>query len=787
MSSIEDHTSNQPDDCPPSISHEPWPGKRLRIENILVAFLVTPLIIFGAIRALEESGTKTDDWLPDSFEETQRLREFSELFGSDELLMISWPNLKVGSDETAVLRDQLLSADQTDARKRVFFDEVWTGDSVADAMQSPPLNLSKRQSIARMKGWILGAENQTAAVALVSIAGIEDRRAAVQFARRVATEVSGRELPDVRLAGSTIETVAIDEASKESLLLLNVVSAIVCIALILICVRSLFYALTIFLIAMFFQLSAMALIYFTGGQMDSILLLTANLACVLSISASIHMFGYYREALDTDSISNPVLFALRRAALPTSLAALTTAIGFGSLAISDVTPIKNFGFYSAIIAPISVMLSLWFLSMYLSNRSRDPAGTGCPEKSTDPGNDSTDTAENGLFAAHDSLQARRLPQDREPFCQRFRIPIFVTTAAVFAVGCTGMMRLKTSVGIHDLFPQTAKLIQDYSWLEKAVGPLVSIETIVMIPGRDARPLAEELRVVATIQRSLLQVEEIGTTYSALNYCPPEVISKPRGRSLRSLVSGRVFETQRGKVLDSFESFRLVSQEPNKRYWRISARVHASIPQDFPILMGKVQRAAQDAAQSAGDGITVRISGGVPLAAKTQQRLLADLGKSYLAAFLLIAVTIGIVLKSPVAGLLTLLPNLAPALVAFGTMGLMQWPAGIGGVMTASVVLGIAVDDSLHFVLAFRASYASGHERSEAVQDALQTCRPAIIQTSVVCGFGMLVFLLSPFIPIQRFALLMFSLLAIALAANLLLLPAILHSRCGEYFRERTHR
>ena len=144
----------------------------------------------------------------------------------------------------------------------------------------------------------------------------------------------------------------------------------------------------------------------------------------------------------------------------------------------------------------------------------------------------------------------------------------------------------------------------------------------------------------------------------------------------------------------------------------------------------------------------------------------------------------VILKSLVAGLVALIPNVAPALIIFGIMGWLGWPAEIGGIMTASAVLGIAVDDSMHLILSFRAAHAQGQDRRMAVLTALRICKPAIVQTSLVCGLGMLVFSFSPFVPIQRFAWLMFALLSIALIADLVLMPALLYSPLGRWFLAR---
>ena len=129
----------------------------------------------------------------------------------------------------------------------------------------------------------------------------------------------------------------------------------------------------------------------------------------------------------------------------------------------------------------------------------------------------------------------------------------------------------------------------------------------------------------------------------------------------------------------------------------------------------------------------------------------------------------------------MLPNLFPAVVTFGLMGLLAMPVDIGAMMTASVALGIAVDDTLHFLTWFRRRMAQTSDRRDAVEFAFRHCAAPMLQTSIVCGCGLLVFAISPFVPIAKFSWLMAFLLLLAIAGDLILLPALLVSPLGKLF------
>jgi predicted RND superfamily exporter protein len=130
----------------------------------------------------------------------------------------------------------------------------------------------------------------------------------------------------------------------------------------------------------------------------------------------------------------------------------------------------------------------------------------------------------------------------------------------------------------------------------------------------------------------------------------------------------------------------------------------------------------------------------------------------------------------------MLPNLFPTMLLFGVMGWLDFPVDIGSVMTASVALGIAVDDTLHFLLWYRRETSAGWAPVDAVRRSLSHCGPAMIHTSLIVGVGLLTYTLSGFAPTQRFAQMMIVLLAAALVGDLILLPALLLGRFGKSFQ-----
>ncbi len=109
------------------------------------------------------------------------------------------------------------------------------------------------------------------------------------------------------------------------------------------------------------------------------------------------------------------------------------------------------------------------------------------------------------------------------------------------------------------------------------------------------------------------------------------------------------------------------------------------------------------------GVTARFTGIMPLVHEIQRQLLLDLLKSFLTAVATITLILSLVHGSLAAGLVTMISNVFPILFMFGGLAWLEIPMDIGSVMTASVALGIAVDDTLHFLTFYRRGLARRDE------------------------------------------------------------------------------
>ncbi|MCA9262844.1 MAG: MMPL family transporter [Planctomycetales bacterium] len=191
------------------------------------------------------------------------------------------------------------------------------------------------------------------------------------------------------------------------------------------------------------------------------------------------------------------------------------------------------------------------------------------------------------------------------------------------------------------------------------------------------------------------------------------------------------------------------------------------------------------AAAENEPVQVVYTGLVPVVYKAQRTLLNNLIKSTIWAFVSISVVMMLLLRSFRAGIVSMLPNIFPVLVVFGAMGWTKVLVDIGSMMTASVAMGVAVDDTIHFLTWFRRGLDEGRDRNEAIMLAYERCASAMTQTTMIAGLGLSVFALSTFTPTQRFGVLMLTLMFTALIGDLIFLPAILAGPAGRAFKPRT--
>jgi uncharacterized protein len=200
-------------------------------------------------------------------------------------------------------------------------------------------------------------------------------------------------------------------------------------------------------------------------------------------------------------------------------------------------------------------------------------------------------------------------------------------------------------------------------------------------------------------------------------------------------------------------------------------------------------ASEEQATDSEPWLSAVYTGVVPIVYKAQRALLQSLISSTFWSFATITPLMIFVARGLRPGLVAMIPNVLPVLAVFGGMGWMGIPIDIGSMMTASIALGVAVDDTIHYLSWFRTNMDELKNRNEAIVRSYKSSAIPTLQTAVISGLGLSVFAFSTFTPTQRFGWLMLAILIAGVVAELVMLPAILAGPLGKCFenpRRRRH-
>ena len=127
------------------------------------------------------------------------------------------------------------------------------------------------------------------------------------------------------------------------------------------------------------------------------------------------------------------------------------------------------------------------------------------------------------------------------------------------------------------------------------------------------------------------------------------------------------------------------------------------------------------------------------------------------------------------GLIAALPNMFPVVILFGVMGYAGDPLNIGTTMAAAIAIGIAVDDTLHFMLRYNQELRTSQSHTRAMQNTIYEEALPVVSTSIALTVGFLVFVLSDFAPVAQFGLLSAVVISTALLADFVITPLAISS------------
>ncbi len=718
-------------------------------------------------------------WLPDGFQETLDHAWFESHFPHEQFILMSWDQCKLGDPSLEIMAHKMerLTKNPFKEGQTVFFKDVITADGLIEEIQSSFKSLEREEIIDRLRGSLVGPDGkQTCLVVTLREAYHgEELAAALDAVRETASDECAIPPANLHLGGPPVDNAAIDYEGKRTLIRLAGWSAVIGLGISWLCFRSVRLTAMIFSCAILAAGIGLSIVYFTGGMVDAILLSMPSLVYVLAMSGAIHITNYYHDAVRETGLEHAPEKGLSHGWVPCTIASITTGLGLISLCSSNLIPIRNFGLYAALGVLASLLIIFFVLPAYLhfwpSRKLAEEMGHGSGET---------------VAGAGDSffLKVWRIIGSNVIQHNKLVATVCLLGMIFFAYGAYS--RTNTTISLMKLFSPEAKILADYEWLEDHLGPLVPLEVVIRMEDDKCKlDMAQRMRLARDIEEALeFELDEVGEALSAATFAKsPGKTRFVRGR--RHVAFDRTYSKAVDKHRDQLREYLSIDEEKGEELWRISARVEALGDIDYGAFMKHLEAVVNPILEeytAAGfEGINVTYTGLVPLIYKAQSELLTGLFNSLLLAFVLIAVVMMLVLRSFSAGMLSMIPNVFPVVVIFGAMAWMGILIDVGTMMTASVALGVAVDDTVHYLRWFRIGLDQGYDRKGAAMVAYERCATAMSQTTLIAGLGLSVFALSTFTPTQRFGYMMLALLLAAVLGDLIFLPALLSGPLGRYF------
>ncbi|MCA9039936.1 MAG: MMPL family transporter [Planctomycetaceae bacterium] len=747
--------------------------KRVYLLTLYLVILL-PFIGYGAYRAMETNSNSPLDWVPNHFPARQHYDSFADQFGSGDILIISWPGCTLDQP----LIDLFVNALRTEKpffneEGQAYFENIFTGRELLAHLTAPPISLPRSEITKRFRKTFIGADGQqTSVIVTFTKEGLSHRNILVEHIEEVLQREVHLQPGNWHMAGPVMDGLSVDKAGKSALDRYALPSILLIFYFCFFCLRSWRAATLIFLLSLLASGFTLAFVFYRGEEMSALSIVMPSLVQVLAVSGGIHLVNYYFDALRDPAELHPAKRAFQMGWLPCLLSSSTTAIGLFSLTISELTPIQNFGLDAGIGVLVTTALLLIFIPGYFIVFPLQTANV--PE--SDP--EVEDIQPN--FWDH-------CWQAMTTILTQWHLPILIVTGVLMVYAVQGINHLKTSVRIETLFSGETTVLQDYAWLEQHLGPVVPLEILVDFDYQNTATEIERYRLIAHIEHKLIDRGDLGATISPLKYLPQAHESKQASQAEYDAQLNQILSQSRSNLIHAGYLRRTEEQET----FRITAFVSALDPIDYGTLLGNLRSQIEQELQANGfsksTGVTARYTGIMPLVHEIQRQLMEDLFESFISVFIVVTIVMTLVQGGILAGLFSMIPNLFPILLVFGISGWCEIMVDVGSMMTASVALGVAVDDTLHYLTFFRRGLEGGLSRTEAIHYAFHHCGKAMMQTTLICGLGMLIFSLSDFVPTSRFAWMMLFLLSAALVGDLVILPALLLSPIGRLFetRERT--
>ena len=598
-------------------------------------------------------------------------------------------------------------------------------------------------------GHLLSAD-ASSSLLLVQLSATADRppasSAVVARIEAVLTESAPAEGPlALELTGLPALREQATRALRHDMLMFNSIGLVLAVMLSAVVARSLRSTVVASLPPFIGAIWALGTLGLLGAPVNILTSVVPSLALVVGTCDSIHfiedMRRSARRGIDPLAASSG---AIRRIGMACGLTSIVTAIGFASLAVARIEAVRTFGIAAAIGALASFMAVTLLTPLIASTRF-------C----------------SGLRLGRSSPLAGRVANVLAALSVRHARPLVVLACSLTAALAFVGSGLDADTRIIDSLPSGAPASQALARVDAEFGGVMGVDVVVEWPvDVDWRDPAV-LDALALAEAAVGREEGISRTISLSTVAagmPPRVRRRLDVDSVSDLVSPESrMALVRARVAD------LGSRRLEEIYDRVDASL-ARLEQDRP-------------------GWRFRLAGMSVVSARNIRQLVRDLGSSLVVEVLVIGCILAVAFRSPLAGIVSMLPNIFPLVVIAALLVITGRSLDPATVIVFNVCLGLAVDDTVHVLSALTRNRKEGVSIGSAVRRAVSEMGNAVVIGGVVLTVGFAAVTASSVPSLAGFGVLACAAVASATVAELLFLPALLVvtdsvvTRCWPLFRD----
>ena len=480
-----------------------------------------------------------------------------------------------------------------------------------------------------------------------------------------------------------------------------------------------------------------------GLEINIMTYIVPTLLFIIGIGDAIHIQARFRENLltDTSKPKKAMLQTISQMSRVIFLTSITTSIGFLALMTTSIKIVREFGLEIS----IGVMIA-WFVSILVV-----PSGILLSKN--------FHVKKKDFFLPILSWLSNSIPNNPR---------IFIIIPSLIVILCTYKIKdISTNSSLmEDLRPKN-KLYQDLKLTEKYFGGVLPFEVLIKVSKSNyddnASVLNQKILRISEKVELLLKSELRNSRFFSINDL---IASAKRIRANNATAMSDQQLIQQIVKNQSNQQLRLVDND--QTILRITGLIEDKTSDEMKNIYSKLDSISN----VYSDYIDLEYTGTTVVALKTNDYLVQSLVNSLGLALIFISIIMAFMFRANSILFASLITNLIPI---FTVLGILAW-LGISirppTAMTFAVALGIAVDDSLHFLLRYRRELKNGQNRVNAIKSTIMNTGSALLITTSVLVAGFSVLLLSAFLPTYQFGLLSAAMIGTALLCDLTLLPAL---------------